>query len=175
VLTVEATQDPRGPTGAYVDYVVDVPSFAGVDIGSTSGDLTVSGVTGPVTVRTTSGDVALTNLTGPVTVESTSGRIRGGGLAHLVSARSLSGEVDLGGTFSGGDATVVTTSGDVSIRPDPGASVRIDASSFSGTVRTSGPAVPTGQEARSQVVTLGSGTALIQVRTTSGSISLLAR
>jgi hypothetical protein len=174
-LTVEATQDPRGPTGAYVDYVIDVPSFAGVDIGSTSGDLTVTGIAGPVTVRSISGDVALINLSGPVTVESTSGRIRGGGIAHLVSARSFSGEVDLGGTFSGGDATVVTTSGDVSIRPDPDASVRLDASSFSGTVRTSGPSVPTSREARSQVVTLGAGTVLIQVRTTSGSISLLAR
>ncbi len=173
-LTVQATQDLRGPTGAYVDYVIDVPSFAGVDVGSTSGDLLVSGLGGAVAVRTTSGDMTLADLTGPVSAESTSGRIRGTGIAHLVTARSSSGDVDFGGTFSG-DATVVTTSGDVMLRFEPATSARIDASSLSGTVRTSGPGLPATREARSQLVTLGSGTALIYVRTTSGSISLFSR
>jgi hypothetical protein len=137
-ITVDATQDLRGPTAAYIDYVIDVPLVAGVDITSTSGDITVNGIAGSVTVRTTSGDV------------------------------------DLGGTFTG-DATVATTSGDVTLRLDPGTSARLDASSLSGTVRTSGAGMPATREARSQLVTLGSGSALIQVRTTSGSISLLAR
>jgi hypothetical protein len=173
-LSVQATHDLRGPTGAYVDYVIDVPSFAGVDVGSTSGDLTVTGMNGAVAVRTTSGDMTLADVSGPVSAESTSGRIRGTGIAHLVSARSSSGDVDFGGTFSG-DATVVTTSGDVMLRFEPATSARIDASSLSGTVRTSGPGLPATREARSQLVTLGSGTALLQVRTTSGSISLFSR
>ena len=96
-LTVETTQDVRGATGgmANVDYVMDVPTAAGADIGSVSGDLIVSGLSGPVTVRTTSGDVSLTDLDGPVTVASTSGRITGTGVAKIVEARSFSGTIDL--------------------------------------------------------------------------------
>ena len=106
-LTVETTQDVRGATGgmANVDYVIDVPTAAGADIGSVSGDLIVSGLSGPVTVRTTSGDVSLTDLDGPVTVASTSGRITGTGVAKIVEARSFSGTIDLGGTLTG-DATI---------------------------------------------------------------------
>ena len=175
-LTVEVTQNQRSPaaTTAYVDYVIDAPSFAGADLGSTSGDLAVSGLSGSIAVHTTSGDITLADLGGPVTVESTSGRIRGTGVTHIASARSFSGTIDLGGRF-GADATVATTSGDVTLRLEPGTSVRIEASSLSGTVRISGPGMPTTRDSRSQSVTLGSGAALIQVRTTSGSIALLSR
>ena len=72
------------------------------------------------------------------------------------------------------DATVVTTSGSATLRFDPGASVRINASSVSGSIRTNGPGMPVGRtDARSQSVTLGAGAAVVQVRTTSGSIALV--
>jgi hypothetical protein len=176
-LIVEVTQNVRDPGAgaAYVDYLIDVPSAAGADVGSTSGDLSVSGLSGPVTARTTSGDITLTDLDGPVTVETASGSVHGTGVTRIVQARSFSGTLDLAGTFTG-DATVVTTSGDVTLRFEPGTSARIDASTISGMVRSSGPGMPSAvRDGRSRSVVLGSGAVPIQVRTTSGSITLLSR
>jgi hypothetical protein len=194
ILAVQATQSLRGPGGGatYVDYVIEVPFAAGADIGSSSGDLNVSGLHGPVAARSASGDITLTDLNGPVTVESTSGSVRldriagdlrvattsgsvrGSDVARVRQARSSSGSIDLAGAFAT-DATVLTTSGGATLRFQPGASVRIDASSESGSIRTNGPGMPVGRtDAHSQSVTLGTGAAVVQVRTTSGSVALVA-
>ena len=98
--------------------------------------------------------------------------MRGSDVARLREARSFSGSIDLAGTFAS-DATVVTTSGEVTLRFGPGASVRIDAWTESGNIRTSGAGIPGARpDAHTHVATLGSGAALVQMRTTSGSIVL---
>ena len=158
----------------YVDYVIDVPASASVDVGSASGDITANGVNGAAALHTISGAILATDLGGDATLTTTSGEIRASNVDRVREARSVSGAIDLAGAFAA-DSTVGTTSGGVSVRFEPGASVRIDATTLSGDINARGPGLPSSAGAvRTRTLTLGSGAAHMNVRTTSGDITLIA-
>jgi DUF4097 and DUF4098 domain-containing protein YvlB len=160
---------------SYVDYVIDVPAGASVDSGSASGDITANGMNGPVALHTISGSIGATDLGGNATLTTTSGSIRASNVDRVVEARSVSGEIDLAGAFAA-DAAVATTSGGVTLRFERGASVRIDATTVSGDISARGPGLPSSAGAvRTRSLTVGSGAAHLNVRTTSGDITLIAR
>jgi DUF4097 and DUF4098 domain-containing protein YvlB len=84
--------------GSRVDFEIRVPHETALRLATSSGDLAVSDVTGPVELRTVSGS------------------IRGEEVNGAVSARSSSGDVTLAGLSDGGDMEVRTVSGDVALR-----------------------------------------------------------
>jgi hypothetical protein len=174
-VTVQSTPPFFGPGNmGYIDYVIDVPAAAGADITSASGDITVSGLQGGVTVRNTSGNIGASDLSGDTRLTTVSGGIRGTNVDRVREARTTSGGIDLSGAFSA-DAAINSISGGVTLQFEPGASVRVDAGSMSGGISSVGPGMPRTTSARDGTFTLGSGTAQIQVRTTSGGITLTAR
>lgn len=105
-------QSVRGRMGD-TRYEVSVPAGARVITRSTSGDLSVRGVKGPVEARTTSGDVEVDEATDRITLESVSGGVRGTRLTGEVRAESVSGSVEL--ERVSGDIRVESTSGDITI------------------------------------------------------------
>jgi hypothetical protein len=173
-----------------IDYVVELPAGAGASVESASGDITISGLTGAVQVSSASGDVSLADLSGAVTtstisgdqrlvnvigetrISSTSGDVQATGLVHLRGASTVSGDLRLGGVFAD-DATISTTSGDVTVQLQPGSAIRVEAGTTSGDVRVRGLTLTDlRQTTRSLSGTLNAGAAVLRVTTVSGDVTL---
>ncbi|HEY4017864.1 MAG TPA: DUF4097 family beta strand repeat-containing protein [Pseudonocardiaceae bacterium] len=95
-------------TDCTVDYVVTLPANAKIDGSTSSGDITVSGAAS-VNVESSSGNVSVVGVAGPVSVTTTSGDIKAAGSGADVQAHSSSGDITLSGVA--GSATVQSTSG----------------------------------------------------------------
>lgn len=81
---------------AKIDYEVTLPAGTALRITTVSGNIDLSGLSGPVTAKTVSGDLLLSNLAGPLTVRSVSGDVKLRNLASAaVEATTVSGDVDL--------------------------------------------------------------------------------
>jgi DUF4097 and DUF4098 domain-containing protein YvlB len=175
---------------AYADFVVTVPANVRVDVTSSSGAIEVRGVTGavsatsssggvtieevagPVTARSSSGSLRLADITGELYASSSSGSIRATGIAQPREVTSSSGSIRLDGLFIA-NATIRSTSGGVTIGFAPGSAARIAATTSSGAIRD-GDIALTNRNAgsRSLTGTLGEGTGLVTIGTSSGSITL---
>jgi hypothetical protein len=127
-----------GPCEAEV--VLHVPVGTALEVRSASGDITASGVGGPLVLdtrsgdvtalgvtgtaelRTTSGDVTLRGGSGRVTLESESGDVFGGDIASdRISAQTRSGDVDIDFRVPPREVDAETISGDVHVAlPDTG-------------------------------------------------------
>ena len=136
-----------GPCEAEV--VLHVPVGTAVEVRSASGDITASGVGGPLLLDTRSGDVTALGVTGSADLRTISGDVilRGGsgrvtlesrsgdvvGIAsETVSAETVSGDVDLQFRVAPRDVEGTTKSGDVHVAlPDTG-SYDADADTRSG-------------------------------------------
>jgi lia operon protein LiaG len=104
-------------------------------------------------VRSTSGDVDIVGITGPTTLQTTSGSVRVDDVA--------------------GDVGINSTSGDVRVGLPPEPSARIDVGTTSGTIRTPGLTISGERRQEHNLTgTVGSGDNRIDVRTTSGDVTL---
>jgi DUF4097 and DUF4098 domain-containing protein YvlB len=146
-----------GPCRASI--VLHVPRGTKVDVRSGSGDLTASGITGPVRMETGSGDVNATGLTGGAELRTSSGDVSAHSLGGDVTLRTASGDLT-GEDLAAGTVQAVTSSGDVDLgfRLPPR---DVDAATASGDVNV---ALPFGQAYRVEADT-GSGQSEIGVKT----------
>ncbi|MFE5805425.1 DUF4097 family beta strand repeat-containing protein [Streptomyces sp. NPDC056491] len=146
-------------TSCYVDYRLEVPATATVELESTSGDISVAGVAaavvtadsgtvraerigGPLKVRTSSGDITATGLSAPsADVHSDSGdaQLEFTGAPSSVLAETTSGNVTLTVPPAPYRVAVSTSSGDrdVTVPDDASAPSRLSAKTTSGDVRIS--------------------------------------
>ena len=155
----------RVPTGVCsFDYAVSVPAGARSEFSSASGNVTASGLAGPVTLSTDSGDIKATRISGRATITDHSGDIT---VTSLSAAKALimndSGNITGRGVSSrqltardqSGDITVVFTkvpdlvrisdsSGNIKLVLPPGPTAyRVSASTSSGQTSISVPQSPT--------------------------------
>jgi hypothetical protein len=175
---------------AYADYVIELPAGAQIEANSASGDIVISGFTGPVrassasgqitltdlsgavTVRSVSGDLRLTNLSGETRLGTTSGDVQASNLLRLREATSVSGDLRLSGLMRD-SARVQTVSGDVGLTFASGSAARLEVNSLSGDIRTNGARLSdTRSERRSLTTTLGAGGELVTINTTSGDVTV---
>jgi len=151
----------RVPTGVCsFDYAVTVPAGARSEFSSASGNVTASGLAGPVALSTASGDIQATRLAGRATISDHSGDITVTSLSGArVLIRNDSGNITGRGVSSqqltaqdhSGDITVVFTtvpdlvrvsnsSGNVTLVFPPGPTAyRVSASTSSGSTSISVP------------------------------------
>jgi hypothetical protein len=157
--TLRSTTTGRGGSmfgdASWVEYQVEVPAGVAVTTQSTSGQVQVDGMSGPVDVTSTSGSLNLSNLSGPVQAQTssgsitltnlvgglrattTSGSITGTQLQHVQQVQTNSGSVSLESVFA--EATQITTSsGSVHLKLLPGTAVQLDIHSNSGNVEPQG-------------------------------------
>ncbi|MBV9579532.1 MAG: hypothetical protein JO057_13170, partial [Chloroflexi bacterium] len=120
-----------------VEYTVEVPAGVAVNVQSSSGQVDIDGVTGPVNATTTSGSLQLANLGGPVTAATTSGAISGTQLLHVQQAHASSGSISLESVFTE-PTQITTTSGKVDLKLLPGSAEQLDIHSGSGSVSPEG-------------------------------------
>lgn len=138
---------------------VRLPSDASLIVETASGDVSVSGLSGPIDVRTESGHVTLAGLT-------TTG---------LVRVRTSSGSVDLSGALRGGRFDVQTASGGTRLGLPSDTNASLSAATESGSI-TVDRAWPIASSSRAVSGTLGSGAdGSIRLQTDSGDIRIGAR
>jgi hypothetical protein len=150
-----------------------------VDIDSVSGDLRMTLNSGDVRVETVSGDVQLRGrLDGSVHGETVSGNLSidsSGERLRKLSAGTVSGAVDVrAGLADGGEIKAETVSGDIHLHMPRTLSARVNASSFSGTLKA--PGVHVNKEefgpGSSFEQRYGSGSGSIHLETFSGDADL---
>ncbi|MFB6821543.1 DUF4097 domain-containing protein [Streptomyces virginiae] len=144
----------------YVDYRLEIPAGATVDLESSSGDITVTGVAG-AEVESDSGDVTADRIGGPLKVRTSSGGITATALAGpSAEVRSTSGDTHVDFTKAPSSVLAETTSGDVTLKA-PRAPYAIEVSTDSGDRDITLPDAP-------------SATSPLTVRTSSGDIRVSA-
>lgn len=149
------------------------------DVTSVSGDVALTAAGEAMTrvhVQTVSGDINATNLRGRVKLETVSG--------NIVARTAQVGDLETGSVS--GDATVTTTlaaharlhlesmSGDINLKLPPDLSAHIDASTFSGDIRTDygSPQRPEHGPGSHLDAQVGNGDAQLDLQTFSGNITL---
>jgi DUF4097 and DUF4098 domain-containing protein YvlB len=146
-----------GPCQASI--VLHVPAGTEIDVHSGSGDLTASGINGPVRLETGSGDVNATALSGSSDLRTSSGDVNVRRLSGATALRTASGDVNAE-DLAAREVLAVTSSGDVEL--DFRLAPRdVDAATASGDVNVT---LPLGQTYRVEADT-GSGDSHVGVRT----------
>jgi hypothetical protein len=143
-----------------VDYEVSLPATVEVHAETTSGDIDVHGMSGPVVIETTSGDIALSGVGGDITAQATSGNVESTDLGSgRVTVKASSGDIGLDFTTAPELVSVRATSGDTSITVPSGRPYAVHVRTTSGDQRV---AVDQSQSA----------TGKIDVESTSGDVTI---
>jgi Putative adhesin len=174
------------------DLEVEVPREATVVIETTSGDISVVGLTGDQRYRTASGEIDLHDVAGQVALDGVSGdvamltagpssiaartvsgdlRIRGDQTLAASRIATTSGDVWLEGRFSGpGPFSIETVSGDTILAPTGG--VRLEVRTVTGDVRSAVPATAEGGRG-SRTLVVREGGATLTIRSLSGDVRVV--
>lgn len=212
-----------------VNYEVSVPADIQVDIHTSSGDISIEELNGPVSLGTVSGDMRVRNIEGGATISTTSGEVQidgiGGdvdittvsgnvrladgnnvqaavrttsgdieldGVANVLTLGSVSGEIEVNNardgqitaettsgdfTYSGSLASegrnrISTISGDVNLNLPEDSNFQLNASTVSGDLSSDFELRDGEESRRSRTGRAGSGSAALEIETTSGDVTL---
>lgn len=112
-----SSRGERLPYAVSVAYIVEAPAGTSLTIGTTTGDVDVSGIKGEMTVDSVSGDVKI------------------GGAGRVPLAKSVSGDVTLTDVDSDGTVVATTISGDIALQNVKARRLSIDVTSGDITAR----------------------------------------
>lgn len=166
---------------ASVRFEVQVPRNTRYEfnkISTASGNITMSALSGDMTVHTASGDVTISDVSGKINAATASGEMKVQNVRGTVTARSASGNVDvqiarLEGT---GNMEFASASGDVRVSAPADLDGNVEMASATGDVRTDFPLqvekreYGPGERASGR---LGSGARNLRISSASGNVSLL--
>lgn len=159
-----------------VEGAVSVSNVTGsVAVESVSGDITVSAVRGTVQVNTTNKAVRLDDIRGSIEAETVNGSIIMRRIdSPRVEASTVQGIVEYQGTLrEGGRYYLGTHNGRITMSVPEQANARIAVSTFNGKVETSFPVQITRVDDGEYALTLGSGSARVQLESYNGSVYLI--
>jgi DUF4097 and DUF4098 domain-containing protein YvlB len=180
---------------------VTIRSIKGdISAGSVSGDVSIANAAHVSTAKSVSGNVSLVGLgtssavrvgsvsgdvsfesvkAQQISAESVSGSIRfTNGLATGIAFKTVSGAIEYeGGIGQGGRYDVQSHSGDVRVSVGRGVGFELQATTFSGSIRTEPPTALRAATSTSRSVrgTIGDGSAVIAATTFSGDITVVTR
>lgn len=179
-----------------IDYDINVPADAALNLHSGSGDVEVNNVgrflsassgSGNVRARGTHGQIDLESGSGELTLEDAgagdvkaktgSGDIRIHGFNGSFNARTGSGDIEAYGRLQNG-GMIMTGSGDVKLQLTPDSKFTLEASTGSGDIRVRMPGVvaANSDSSRHHVTTdVNGGGPALQIRTGSGDIEIAPR
>jgi DUF4097 and DUF4098 domain-containing protein YvlB len=126
-----------------VRHQVQVPSAFHVVIDGSDGDVTASGLTGPLTVDRSDGDITVVDLTGPLDLRSRTGEIRGEALrGEVLLVESVNGDVQLELLVPPRSVEVTARDGEVDVAVPADTTYRVEADTRSGEERVLVPLDP---------------------------------
>jgi hypothetical protein len=126
-----------------VRHEVQVPPAIEVMIDGPDGDVSASGLSGPLTVDRLTGDITVVELSGPLDLRARSGEITGEGLrAGAVRAESDTGDVRLELVAPPQSVDITTDNGEVDLAVPSGTAYRVDVNSGAGEERVLVPLDP---------------------------------
>jgi hypothetical protein len=148
-----------------------------VNADTSGGGISVTSVRGNVRADTSGGGITVSDVTGNIDADTSGGSIKIEEAGGQVRADSSGGPIRV--SFSPGNAsggTVSTSGGGITVEIDRGANLDIDAHSSGGSVTFDVPVTVQGQVSKTSVKgTLGSGGAMLKLRTSGGGIKIKAR
>jgi hypothetical protein len=186
--------NPGSPNNRAASAVVEVPPDAALDLRTTNGTVTTSGIRGRIDARTSNGAVKLAGPdfganvrttngaveidgTGLLDVQTTNGRVSIRGADATLSVRTSNGDVSFDGTLSDSPQRVATTNNPITIRLPATAGFTIDARTTNAgvvldgfTLKTTAPAT---EVAKQGIV--GVGGPWLVLRTTNAAIVVSAQ
>jgi DUF4097 and DUF4098 domain-containing protein YvlB len=115
-----------GSISMRVDYHILVPQEIDLNILGTSGDVSISDISGEVEVNVTSGDLSARRIEGDIDLESTSGDMEIFNVEGDITVRATSSDLEMSAIT--GNVQISSTSGNTSVEEIAG-SVRIDKTS----------------------------------------------
>ena len=139
-----------------ISYALTVPPSYAVDVRTSDGNVSATGLTGPVTLTTGAGDVTVSHVTGEVTLAASAGDIAGRELegGGRVTARTAAGDVNLEFRAPPLSVTATSAAGNVTVRVPP-ADYRMQATTTAGNVRVTVPNSPGADRTITAVSTAG--------------------
>jgi DUF4097 and DUF4098 domain-containing protein YvlB len=140
-----------------------------------SGDITVEELSGELSVRTGSGDIGVDGVSGSITADTGSGNIEVSNAdAATVELQTGSGDVGFDGSLQAeGTNSINTGSGNIRLELPEDAGVELSARTGSGDINIDDAWQATVDE-NSATAQLGSGDATLELRASSGNISVEA-
>jgi DUF4097 and DUF4098 domain-containing protein YvlB len=153
---------------------VDAVEVSGsLTVRATSGDVSASVQRGPVRVECSSGDVEILDAVGNVFASTSSGDVRVETSADSVSVETASGDISADLAAAPQFVRVKSSSGTVTLKLPPGSGGAVDLQTASGAMQVKS-AVQVETMTRNRFAGRLGGTGEVQVRTSSGDITLVA-
>jgi DUF4097 and DUF4098 domain-containing protein YvlB len=147
-----------------------------VDMQSVSGSIELAGKTGKADLQTVSGDITAPNVGDSLDAQTVSGRMMiGGGPWKDANFSTVSGDTRIqGGVQPNGKLTVDSMSGDVEVALPANTSARLEASTFSGDLRSDfgSPSREDDGPGKQLKTTIGGGSATIHLEAFSGDVKV---
>ena len=191
VIRVRHMEDPEARRHVSIAYELTVPAETRLRSNTGSGHITVEGVRGPVNAETGSGGVTISKIRDEVRAHTGSGRmelddiesnldahtgsgsIRASGIRGRIVADTGSGGVHVEQTGSG-DIRAHTGSGGVTVHTPAKAGFDLRAHTGSGSITVDRPMTVQGTITKHELMAKvgGGGSAIVDVRTGSGSIRI---
>lgn len=149
-------------------------------LSTASGNISVTNVTGHVSVHTASGNVEVNNVSGEISAGSASGNVRVGEIRGTVSASTASGNVnvEIAQLEGAGDMKFSSASGNVNVRLPSTLDADVFMSTASGSIETNFPIEikkPRYGPSSHARGLLGNGARSLRISSASGDVSLMSR
>ena len=194
LLRARYQPNPNSPGNRSASAVVDLPPGAALDLRTSNGAVTTTGVTGAVDARTSNGAVSLAGLesgatvrttngaveidgTGLLDVQTTNGRVSIRGTGATLAVRTSNGDVSFEGTFSDALQSLSTTNDTIAVRLPAAAGFSLDARTTNAEVTLDGFAISTTGSANGVAMQgiVGAGGPWVVLRTTNAAIVVSAQ
>jgi len=161
------------------DFVITAPALVGLDVSTSNGPLTISGMTAGGKVSADNGNITLTNTAGPLDVVAANGKVGANGHRGSVNIHDANGTVDCDvASLSATDTVSVNAAnGAAFVRLPATASAHFDVTAQNSSVIVTGFNAITYvlNEPKHKVGNIGSGEATVFIYSGNGQVRLLAR
>ena len=153
---------------------ITVPERIELDLETSNGQVTVTGVSGPVTVATSNGRIEIAGVSGTVQARSSNGRIALDGVSGPVTAETSNGAISLSGTIPPGSVNRLRTSnGGVTVVLVDTPSLDLNARTNNGRVQVDRPITTSGAPDPTHLVgVIGAGGPQMEIQTSNGNITI---
>jgi hypothetical protein len=138
--TVEVEAKKKGTvigTGPTANIEVTVPRTIVLDLETSNGKIEVGGIEGFGTLRTSNGKIVLEDVKGDFQADTSNGGVNVDGFEGSVRLDTSNGSIDFkGALLPGGGNEMTTSNGGITIALEGEPSVRLDASTSNGTIKS---------------------------------------